>query len=39
MKPPSDIPPGSTVVVNAASANSGMARQLLHGATVVDVHV
>ena len=39
MKPPSDIPPGSTVVVNAASANSGMARQLLHGATIVDVHV
>ena len=27
--------PGATVVVNAASANSGMARQLLHGAIVV----
>ena len=27
--------PESTVVVNAASANSGMAKRLLHGATVV----
>lgn len=36
---PGYIEPGTTVVVNAASANSGMARQLLHGATVVDVMV